>query len=50
MEKEKPKFTFYSVASCGGCETAVPDIDKKILDVVALADIAHDSDKKFLTT
>jgi len=39
MEKEKLKFAFYWAASCGGCEIAVLDIDEKILDVVALADI-----------
>jgi F420-non-reducing hydrogenase small subunit len=36
---EKLKFAFYWAASCGGCEIAVLDIDEKILDVVALADI-----------
>ncbi len=39
MEKEKLKFAFYWAASCGGCEIAVLDIDEKILDVVAIADI-----------
>jgi F420-non-reducing hydrogenase small subunit len=39
MEKEKLKFAFYWAASCGGCEIAVLDIDEKILDVVAMADI-----------
>jgi F420-non-reducing hydrogenase small subunit len=39
MEKEKLKFAFYWAASCGGCEIAVLDINEKILDVVALADI-----------
>jgi len=36
---EKLKFAFYWAASCGGCEIAVLDINEKILDVVALADI-----------
>jgi len=36
---EKLKFAFYWAASCGGCEIAVLDVDEKILDVVALADI-----------
>lgn len=36
---EKPKLAFYWTASCGGCEIAVLDINEKILDVVAKADI-----------
>ena len=36
---EKLKITFYWAASCGGCEIAVLDINEKILDVVAKADI-----------
>jgi F420-non-reducing hydrogenase small subunit len=36
---EKLKFAFYWGASCGGCEVAVLDINEKILDVAALADI-----------
>ncbi len=39
MDKKKLKFAFYWAASCGGCEIAVLDINEKILDVVALADI-----------
>jgi F420-non-reducing hydrogenase small subunit len=39
MGKEKLKFAFYWAASCGGCEIAVLDINEKILDVVAKADI-----------
>lgn len=39
MQKEKLKFAFYWAASCGGCEIAVLDINEKILDVVAIADI-----------
>jgi len=39
MEKEKLKFAFYWAASCGGCEIAVLDVNEKILDVVANADI-----------
>jgi len=39
MEKEKLKFAFYWASSCGGCEIAVLDIDEKILDVVAIAEI-----------
>ncbi|MEM2917369.1 MAG: oxidoreductase [Candidatus Bathyarchaeia archaeon] len=35
----KLKFAFYWAASCGGCEIAVLDINEKILDVVANADI-----------
>ncbi|KLU59871.1 NAD-reducing hydrogenase HoxS subunit delta [Peptococcaceae bacterium CEB3] len=36
---DKLKFAFYWNASCGGCEIAVLDINEKILDVAALADI-----------
>ncbi len=36
---EKLKFAFYWAASCGGCEIAVLDMNEKILDVVAKADI-----------
>lgn len=36
---EKLKFAFYWGASCGGCEVAVLDINDKILDVAAIADI-----------
>jgi F420-non-reducing hydrogenase small subunit len=36
---EKPKIAFYWAASCGGCEIAVLDINEKILDVTAKADI-----------
>ncbi len=39
MESEKLKFAFYWAASCGGCEIAVLDINERILDVVAKADI-----------
>ncbi len=39
MEKKKLKFAFYWAASCGGCEIAVLDINERILDVVAAADI-----------
>ena len=46
MVKKKPsssdkklKIAFYWAASCGGCEIAVLDIDEKILDVAAIADI-----------
>jgi len=40
MEKPKKlKFAFYWAASCGGCEIAVLDINEKILDVIAKADI-----------
>jgi F420-non-reducing hydrogenase small subunit len=35
----KLQFAFYWAASCGGCEIAVLDINEKILDVVAAADI-----------
>jgi F420-non-reducing hydrogenase small subunit len=36
---DKLKFAMYWAASCGGCEIAMLDINEKILDVVALADI-----------
>jgi F420-non-reducing hydrogenase small subunit len=36
---DKLKFAFYWGASCGGCEIAVLDINEKILDVAAMADI-----------
>lgn len=36
---EKLKFAFYWNAACGGCEVAVLDINEKILDVAAIADI-----------
>ncbi len=35
----KAKIAFYWAASCGGCEIAVLDVNEKILDVVAKADI-----------
>ncbi|MCL5040317.1 MAG: oxidoreductase [Firmicutes bacterium] len=35
----KLKLAFYWAASCGGCDVAVLDINEKILDVAALADI-----------
>jgi len=38
-KKKKLQLAFYWAASCGGCEIAVLDIDEKILDVVAVADI-----------
>ena len=38
-KNKKLQFAFYWAASCGGCEIAVLDIDEKILDVVAAADI-----------
>jgi len=38
-KKEKLQLAFYWGASCGGCEIAVLDINEKILDVVAVADI-----------
>jgi len=36
---EKLKIGFYWAASCGGCEIAVLDLNEKILDVLAVADI-----------
>ena len=36
---QKPKIALYWAASCGGCEIAVLDINEKILDIVAAADI-----------
>lgn len=39
MSDDKLKIAFYWAASCGGCEVSVLDIDEKILDVVAIADI-----------
>jgi len=38
-DKKKLQLAFYWAASCGGCEIAVLDIDEKILDVAAIADI-----------
>jgi len=35
----KPKIALYWAASCGGCEIAVLDINEKILDVAAIANI-----------
>ena len=39
VENKKLQVAFYWAASCGGCEIAVLDIDEKILDVVAAADV-----------
>lgn len=39
QKTEKLKIGFYWAASCGGCEIAVLDINEKILDVAAIADI-----------
>jgi len=39
QSKKKLKIGFYWAASCGGCEIAVLDLNEKILDVVAIADI-----------
>jgi len=36
---EKLKLAFYWTASCGGCEIAVLDINDRILDIIAIADI-----------
>src|SRR3989339_208247 len=36
---DKLKFAFYWGASCGGCDVAVLDINERILEVAALADI-----------
>ena len=36
---EKLKLGLYWAASCGGCEIAMLDINEKILDVIARADI-----------
>jgi len=38
-KNKKLQLALYWAASCGGCEIAVLDIDEKILDVVAAADI-----------
>src|SRR4030042_1348006 len=38
-ENKKLQLAFYWAASCGGCEIAVLDINEKILDVIAIADI-----------
>ncbi|MBN2600021.1 MAG: oxidoreductase [Candidatus Thermoplasmatota archaeon] len=38
-EKKKLQLALYWAASCGGCEIAVLDINEKILDVIAAADI-----------
>src|SRR4030042_3188282 len=39
VKNKKLQFAFYWAASCGGCEIAVLDIDEKILDIIAIADI-----------
>jgi F420-non-reducing hydrogenase small subunit len=39
ISDSKLQLAFYWAASCGGCEIAVLDINEKILDVIALADI-----------
>ena len=39
MSADKLKIAFYWAAGCGGCEVSVLDINEKILDVVAAADI-----------
>jgi F420-non-reducing hydrogenase small subunit len=39
VKNKKLQLAFYWAASCGGCEIAVLDINEKILDVVAVADI-----------
>lgn len=39
QKSQKLQLAFYWAASCGGCEVAVLDINEKILDVVAAADI-----------
>ncbi len=36
---EKLKVAFHWLASCGGCEVAVVDLDEKILDVIKVLDI-----------
>ncbi len=38
-EKTKLKIALYWAASCGGCEIAMLDLDEKLLDVTASADI-----------
>ena len=38
-KNKKLQIAFYWAASCGGCEIAVLDIDEKILDIVAVADV-----------
>ena len=35
----KPKLALYWAASCGGCDVAVLDTNKKILDIANLVDI-----------
>ncbi|HOE62767.1 MAG TPA: oxidoreductase [Candidatus Sumerlaeota bacterium] len=39
MAEQKLKLAFYWAAGCGGCEVSVLDIDEKILDVAAAAEI-----------
>jgi len=39
MGAQKLQVAFYWTASCGGCEIAVLDMNEKILDFVAIADI-----------
>jgi len=36
---EKIKMAIYWAATCGGCDVAILDLNEKILDVVAIADI-----------
>jgi len=38
-EKKKLQLAIYWAASCGGCDTAILDVNEKILDIAAAADI-----------
>lgn len=38
-EKKKLQLALYWAASCGGCDVAVLDVNEKILDIAAVADI-----------
>ncbi|HEX59225.1 MAG TPA: oxidoreductase, partial [Methanomicrobia archaeon] len=37
--EKKEKLAFYWAATCGGCDVATLDIEERILDVAAIADI-----------
>ena len=38
-DKKKLQLAIYWAASCGGCDVAILDVDEKILDIAAVADI-----------
>jgi F420-non-reducing hydrogenase small subunit len=39
MSEKKLQFAIYWAASCGGCDVAILDVNEKILDIAAAADI-----------